>query len=90
MSCEHVYSFLMPQDSRHPDSLADKYFSIKSPEVASMSEGDKFRLKLIHHNAACCMHGYVKFITLPLQWETLTGRPGLSSRWEAESWCSRS
>ena len=52
MSCEHVYSFLMPQDSRHPDSLADKYFSIKSPEVASMSEGDKFGLKLIHHNAA--------------------------------------
>ena len=52
MSREHVYSFLMPQDSRHPDSLANKYFSVKSPKIASMSEGDKFCLKLIHQNAA--------------------------------------
>ena len=63
MSCEHVYSFLMPQDSRHPDSLADKYFSIKSPKVASMSEGDKFGLKLIHHNGCCmvCFNFKMKF-----------------------------
>ena len=47
MSREHVYSFFMPQDSRHSDSFANKYFSVKPPKVASMSERDKFGLKMI-------------------------------------------